>query len=97
MSTSKFRKPSPDKAPPPSEFEIQEGEEEGGGGDAADGQPGEDKEAFEPLVLWQAGSDEDDHRISVDPRLCKWLRPHQREGVQFMFECGEAYWCSARK
>ena len=46
-------------------------------------------DTFEPLVLWEAGPEEDDHRISVDPRLCKWLRPHQREGVQFMFECGE--------
>ncbi|CAN0434421.1 unnamed protein product, partial [Hapterophycus canaliculatus] len=44
-------------------------------------------EAFEPLVLWEEGPEESDHRISVDPRLCKWLRPHQREGVQFMFEC----------
>lgn len=25
--------------------------------------------------------------IVVDPMLTRWLRPHQREGVQFMFEC----------
>lgn len=23
----------------------------------------------------------------VDNMLTRWLRPHQREGVQFMFEC----------
>ena len=26
-------------------------------------------------------------RIMVDPMLTRWLRPHQREGVAFMFEC----------
>lgn len=25
--------------------------------------------------------------IHVPPILAKWLRPHQREGVQFMYEC----------
>ncbi len=25
--------------------------------------------------------------VVVDPLLCKVLRPHQREGVQFMYEC----------
>ena len=25
--------------------------------------------------------------VCVDKMLTKWLRPHQREGVQFMFEC----------
>lgn len=25
--------------------------------------------------------------IEVDPMLTRWLRPHQREGVQFMFDC----------
>ena len=25
--------------------------------------------------------------IEVPPILCQWLRPHQREGVQFVFEC----------
>lgn len=25
--------------------------------------------------------------VSVPPVLAKWLRPHQREGVQFLYEC----------
>ena len=25
--------------------------------------------------------------MRVDSMLTKWLRPHQREGVHFMFEC----------
>lgn len=29
-----------------------------------------------------------EHSIQVADRLCKVLRPHQREGVQFVFECG---------
>ena len=42
-------------------------------------------EGIEPLTLWQSpdGADE----ICVDNMLVKWLRPHQREGVLFMFEC----------
>ncbi|XP_030486495.2 protein CHROMATIN REMODELING 25 [Cannabis sativa] len=43
---------------------------------------------IDPLVLWQ--SDElatDMKQIVVDPLLVRFLRPHQREGVQFMFEC----------
>ena len=27
------------------------------------------------------------HDVFVPPVLAKWLRPHQREGVQFMYEC----------
>ncbi|KAH7446143.1 hypothetical protein KP509_01G041300 [Ceratopteris richardii] len=46
---------------------------------------------IEPLVLWEP----EDHRtfdmkvqpIVVDPRLVQFLRPHQRDGVKFLFEC----------
>ncbi|KAK6916452.1 SNF2, N-terminal [Dillenia turbinata] len=45
----------------------------------------------DPLVLWQPEEDKEGEKIStpivVDPLLVKFLRPHQREGVQFMFEC----------
>ncbi len=49
----------------------------------------ENVDAYEPLILWQSveGDDDPPHSVSVDPRLCKFLRPHQREGVQFMYEC----------
>lgn len=90
MTPSKFRKPgtgSPEPAPTGGDFEIEQGE--GEDGDQAEPTAPVDEKPFEPLVLWEAGPGEDDNRISVDPRLCKWLRPHQREGVQFMFECGE--------
>lgn len=54
-----------------------------------------------PLVLWEAEATEagvaadgvtvvpgcSGGKIAVDHMLVKWLRPHQREGVQFMFEC----------
>ncbi|CAN1133474.1 Protein CHROMATIN REMODELING 25 [Linum perenne] len=46
---------------------------------------------IEPLVLWQPSELEDGAislpPIMVDPVLVQFLRPHQREGVQFMFEC----------
>lgn len=46
---------------------------------------------FEPLVLWTPPADGSAGPkatpISVDPLLCRFLREHQREGVQFMFEC----------
>ncbi|KAL3681387.1 hypothetical protein R1sor_024343 [Riccia sorocarpa] len=43
----------------------------------------------EPLVLWQPDENCEPGAkpIVVDPVLVKFLRPHQREGVQFMFEC----------
>ncbi|XP_074571282.1 DNA repair and recombination protein RAD54 [Curcuma longa] len=45
---------------------------------------------IEPLILWQAdGTDKTNvvPQIEVDVLLVRYLRPHQREGVQFMFEC----------
>jgi DNA repair and recombination RAD54-like protein len=47
---------------------------------------------IDPLVLWdpvEAGlaADAGESAVEVDNMLTKWLRPHQREGVQFMFEC----------
>ncbi|GMH02698.1 hypothetical protein Nepgr_004537 [Nepenthes gracilis] len=45
----------------------------------------------EPLVLWQPDESKDGAGIIapivVEPLLVRFLRPHQREGVQFMFEC----------
>ena len=55
----------------------------------------------EPLILWKdpnyvedsqnEGLDESprakQHRVEVIPELCCKLRPHQREGVAFLFEC----------
>ncbi|CAM8994178.1 unnamed protein product [Rhodiola kirilowii] len=49
----------------------------------------------EPLVLWQSEDGADEMVIiSVDPLLVRFLRPHQREGVQFMFDCVSGL-CSA--
>ncbi|CAK9143929.1 unnamed protein product [Ilex paraguariensis] len=48
-------------------------------------------QGFEPLVLWQPEDFEEGDcnavSIAVEPLLVNFLRPHQREGVQFMFEC----------
>jgi len=41
---------------------------------------------FERLILWRDDQDES-HKIEVIPELASKLRPHQREGVQFLFEC----------
>jgi DNA repair and recombination RAD54-like protein len=40
----------------------------------------------EPLVLWQDPND-DTNKVEVVSSLACKLRPHQREGVQFLFEC----------
>jgi SNF2 family DNA or RNA helicase len=34
-----------------------------------------------PILLYNKNS------VFVPPVAAKWLRPHQREGVQFMYEC----------
>jgi hypothetical protein len=41
---------------------------------------------FEPLVLW-SHPDDAENKVEVIPQLACKLRPHQREGVQFLFEC----------
>jgi hypothetical protein len=45
--------------------------------------------AFEPLVLWTPPEDMEGagEPITVDPCVCKFLREHQREGLQFLFDC----------
>ncbi|KAH8510822.1 hypothetical protein H0E87_008378 [Populus deltoides] len=54
---------------------------------------------IDPLVLWQPEESEDGvgnlMPIVVDPLLVRFLRPHQREGVQFMFECVSGFYSSA--
>ena len=42
---------------------------------------------IEPLALWAPSPGQEGTPILVDNMLTRWLRPHQREGVQFMFEC----------
>ncbi|RLN60208.1 hypothetical protein BBJ28_00003717 [Nothophytophthora sp. Chile5] len=39
-----------------------------------------------PLVLWQSEADPE-LKVVVPEIVGKFLRPHQREGVQFMFDC----------
>eukprot|EP00039_Didymoeca_costata_P006492 m.90727 g.90727 ORF g.90727 m.90727 type:complete len:893 (-) comp13278_c0_seq5:46-2724(-) len=43
----------------------------------------------EPLILWKPdeNSVEGAAAIELDNFLCRWLRPHQRTGVQFLFDC----------
>ena len=41
---------------------------------------------YERLVLWTDPNDPS-NIIEVVPDLASKLRPHQREGVQFLFEC----------
>ena len=45
---------------------------------------------FQPLVLWEDMEEADSkvrHKVEVVPELASKLRPHQREGVAFLFEC----------
>ena len=41
----------------------------------------------EPLVLWEPPEGEEGAPVVVDRVLTRWLRPHQREGVTFLYEC----------
>ncbi|KAJ4825812.1 Protein CHROMATIN REMODELING 25 [Turnera subulata] len=54
---------------------------------------------IEPLVLWQPEENDDGASnsvpITVDSLLVRFLRPHQREGVQFMFECVSGMYSNA--
>ena len=47
----------------------------------------EEEDTGQPLVLWEPNDGDEGEAVSVDGMLTKWLRPHQREGVQFLFEC----------
>lgn len=38
-------------------------------------------------MLWRPPEGVAGDPVTVDPMLTRWLRPHQREGVAFMFEC----------
>ena len=49
--------------------------------------PEDGEEDTNPLTLWEPGTGCTGRPVCVDKMLTKWLRPHQREGVQFMFEC----------
>jgi DNA repair and recombination protein RAD54 and RAD54-like protein len=42
--------------------------------------------SHEPLVLW-TDPNNNEKKVAVAPELCYRLRPHQREGVSFLFEC----------
>lgn len=49
-------------------------------------------DGFQPLIIWQPTPEEQKENpklttIEVPMIVCKWLRPHQREGVKFMCEC----------
>lgn len=41
----------------------------------------------EPLMLWEPAEGSTEQPVVVDTMLARWLRPHQREGVQFLFDC----------
>lgn len=54
--------------------------------DGAEELPDENRLVIEPLVLWEDPNDST-NKIEVIYELASKLRPHQREGVQFLFEC----------
>ncbi|OQR83876.1 DNA repair and recombination protein RAD54 [Achlya hypogyna] len=41
----------------------------------------------DPVILWTGTVDDKEVQVIVPMIIGKWLRPHQREGVQFMFDC----------
>ena len=47
----------------------------------------EDLSTVAPLVLRVADPEQGVEGIEVDLMLCKFLRPHQRAGTQFLFDC----------
>lgn len=50
--------------------------------------PAADTDVSAAIAAAAGGGDADAGRaIEVDPMLTCWLRPHQRDGVQFMFDC----------
>jgi DNA repair and recombination RAD54-like protein len=63
-------------------------DEDGGDDDGAEELPtsASNLPPFEPLVLWSQ-QDDPENKVEVIPQLACKLRPHQREGVQFLFEC----------
>ncbi|KDO30107.1 hypothetical protein SPRG_05299 [Saprolegnia parasitica CBS 223.65] len=46
-----------------------------------------DEKPPEPVVLWTGMVNDQEVQVVVPMVIGKWLRPHQREGVQFMFDC----------
>ena len=58
-----------------------------GAGVDASGDGSGDGPKFVPLVLWRSDTDPANVFVDVPAVVCKWLRPHQRTGVEFMFEC----------
>ncbi|CAM9559187.1 unnamed protein product, partial [Phaeothamnion confervicola] len=84
LGPSRFKAPLQDS--PPEQIDVTgDGGEEAA--EAEEDAPQPDEAAVEPLVLWESEDPNNPHRIEVDRRLCKFLRPHQREGVTFMFRC----------
>ncbi|KAJ7002349.1 LOW QUALITY PROTEIN: protein CHROMATIN REMODELING 25 [Populus alba x Populus x berolinensis] len=69
------------------------------GGERSSGGKCDFATGIDPLVLWQPEESEDGvgnlMPIVVDPLLVRFLRPHQREGVQFMFECVSGFYSTA--